>query len=354
MRTGRLVVASVVLAWGAMGFARDARAEAPPVRYLAVAEQLGLPASSAPAAPLVDAPLRLPAAAEAAAPLSATVDRSDTPGSAAPSSASEPLLLSMNMAAPATEPSFSRPTEPYYRGGRGLITLQGMSGMFLNPTSGTLNQGQLTIQYCVFFNDYSTDVIGHGLMVDYGITDWLNVGLFGTLADVPGRDLFESPYLGAGGPFARLRLLKEKGWIPELSVGGIYTDGGAIGDLFAKKEVFVAGSKSWEIDRDGYLKSVRLHLGYRYLSRTEAPVPQDESYVYGGVEVELPYSFFLIGELSSSNLNQRGDEDLPYAVGIQWKPNNVLGISIAHMNPSGTQPALKEGFWFGIGLNFQL
>jgi hypothetical protein len=60
MRTGRLVVASVVLAWGAMGFARDARAEAPPVRYLAVTEQVGLPESSAPAAPLVDAPLRLP------------------------------------------------------------------------------------------------------------------------------------------------------------------------------------------------------------------------------------------------------------------------------------------------------
>jgi len=265
-------------------------------------------------------------------------------------------MLSMDRAAaaPATEPSFSRSHEPYYRGGRGLITLQGMSGMFLNPTSGTLNQGQLTIQYCIFFNDYSTDVIGHGVMVDYGVTDWLDVGLFGTLADVPGRDFFEDPLLGAGGPFARVRLLKEKGWIPELSVGGIYTDGGAEGDLFAKKEVFVAGSKSWEIDRDGYLKSVRLHAGFRYLSRTEAPVAQDESYAYGGVEVELPYSIFLIGELSSSNLNQRGTEDLPYAIGIQWKPTAVLGISIAHMNPSGSQPALKEGFWFGIGLNFQL
>jgi hypothetical protein len=351
MRTGRVLV-SLVLACGGIGFARAARGEGPPVKYLGVAEQLGLPETSPSAAPLAE-PLWLSPAAETAAPVTHAESRGDTTETAR-TAGSEPLMLSMNLAAAATEPSFSRPTEPYYRGGRGLITLQGMSGMFLNPTSGTLNQGQLTIQYCIFFNDYSTDVIGHGLMVDYGVTDWLDVGLFGTLADVPGRDLFESPYLGAGGPFARVRLLKEKGWIPELSVGGIYTDGGALGDLFAKKEVFVAGSKSWEIDRDGYLKSVRLHLGYRYLSRTEAPIPQDESYVYGGVEVELPYSFFLIGELSSSNLNERGDQDLPYAVGIQWKPNNVLGISIAHMNPSGTQPALKEGFWFGIGLNFQL
>jgi hypothetical protein len=351
MRTGRVVLASVVLAWGAMGFARDARAEAPPVRYIGVAEQLGLPEKAAPAAALVDAPLRLAAPAEPPAPGSDAGEGSATPDPRA--AADEPLMLSMNLA-PATEPSFGRSREPYYRGGRGLITLQGMSGMFLNPTSGTLNQGQLTIQYCIFFNDYSTDVIGHGLMIDYGITDWLNIGAFGTLADVPGRDLFESPYLGAGGPFVRVRLLKEKGWIPELSVGGIYTDGGALGDLFAKKEAFVAGSKSWEIDRDGWLKSVRLHAGFRYLSRTEAPIPQDESYAYGGVEVELPYSIFVIGELSSSNLNQRGTEDLPYAIGIQWKPTSVIGISVAHMNPSGSQPALKEGFWFGIGLNFQL
>src|SRR5436190_9287142 len=95
-------------------------------------------------------------------------------------------------AEPATQPGddihVARSAGPVYRGGRGLITLDGMTGMFLNPTSGTLNQGQLTIQYCVFFNDYSTDVIGHGLLVDYGITDWFNIGVFGTAADLPGRN----------------------------------------------------------------------------------------------------------------------------------------------------------------------
>src|SRR4051794_30387757 len=318
MRTGRVVV-SLVLACGGVGFGQSARAEAPPVPYLHVAEQLGLPeASAAPAAPLFTAPLALSASAEAAAPASAGAGGSSTNVAGSPAR-SEPLMLSMDMAAaaPATEPSFSRSHEPYYRGGRGLITLQGMTGMFLNPTSGTLNQGQFTAQYCVFFNDYSTDVIGHGMLLDYGITDWLNVGVFGTAADLPGRNLFTDPIVGAGGPFARVRLLKDQGWVPEVSIGGMYTDGGAEGDLFAKKEAVLMASKLFPIDEDGTLRSLRLHLGARYLSRTEAPIPQDESYVYGGLELELPYSFYIIGELSSSNLNQRGDEDLPYAVGIQ-------------------------------------
>src|SRR5688572_26767682 len=39
--------------------------------------------------------------------------------------------------------------EEGYEGGRGLITLEGISGMFLNPTSGTLPARSLTAQYCV-------------------------------------------------------------------------------------------------------------------------------------------------------------------------------------------------------------
>src|SRR4051812_29844362 len=54
---------------------------------------------------------------------------------------------------------------------RGLITQQGMSGMFINPTSGTLAQGQLTLQYCVLFEDYTTtNLMAHNVMLDSGIT----------------------------------------------------------------------------------------------------------------------------------------------------------------------------------------
>ena len=284
---------------------------------------------------------RADAAPQAAEPNRVSPPAAQPDTGAAPA-AGQPLFLAEGLDSP-----------PGYRGGRGLITLQGMSGMFLNPTSGTLDQGQLTLQYCLFMNDYDTDIVGHGLMVDYGVTDWLNIGAFGTAADLPNQDLglFDNP-VAAGGPFVRARLVKEQGWVPELSVGGIYTDGDSDGDIFSKAEAFVAASKGFEIDEDGVLRSVRFHLGYRYASRTEAPGFPDESFVYGGVEVELPYGFYIVGELSSNNLNERGSEDLPYAVGVQWKPTGVVGISVAHMNPSVL--GLSEGFWFGIGLNFKL
>ena len=245
------------------------------------------------------------------------------------------------------------PAGDNYRGGRGLITLQGMTGMFLNPTSGTIDQGQLTIQYCVLFNDYSTDLVGHGLMIDYGVTDWLNVGGFGTIADPEGVDVFDSEPIVAGGPFVRARLVKEQDetWVPELSVGAIYLDGPKNGDApFYKAEGFVAASKGFDIDPDGFLREVRGHLGARGLLRDEAPAPaDDEAYLYGGLELYLPYAISLIGEVSTANVVEDADDNIPYAFGVQWKPNGVLGLSAAHMNPGG---GFDKSFWFGVGLNF--
>jgi len=255
-----------------------------------------------------------------------------------------------------------------YKGGRGTITIQGMSGMFMNPTSGTLNQGELTIQYCLFINTYDHgDIVGHGLMTAYGVTDWLEVGWFGTLVELgdANRSWTDNP-IAVTGPFARVRLLKESGqWQPELSIGAIWLDGngpsgdGPGGDLIARSEFFIAASKHWVIDPDGYVKNVRAHLGVRYVSRHEAPdLPKgvrmgtDLTTAYGGIELALPYSLYFIAEVGSPDLFSRDqNEAWPYAVGFQWKPNNVLALSIAHMNPEDL--GLRDGFWFGIGLNFK-
>ncbi len=230
-----------------------------------------------------------------------------------------------------------------YRGGRGLVTNSGMSGMFLNQTSGTLNQGQATLMYCLFINEYSFGsdrIIGHGLMFDYGVTDWLNVGVFGNLADVPGhRSWFDDP-VAVAGPFVRLRVLKDHGWMPELSVGGIYLDGSATGDAIAKTEGFIAGSKLFDIDPEGTLRSLRVHLGTRYDCFTEAG-GGNAAFVYGGLELELPYSLYLIGELQTNTLYESAFDDMAYGIGFQWKPNSVLGLSVAHVNPGG---GLSDGF----------
>ena len=143
MRPNRLTVACVLASglsvW--LGASPRAGAEAPSSQSQ-VMEQLGLAPASKP---------------EPANPPAGSIQLA------------HPLFLANGVS---TQPTFtfSKPG-PVYRGGRGLITLQGMAGMFLNPTSGTLNQGQFTAQYCVFFDQYSTNTIGQGLMLDYGVTD---------------------------------------------------------------------------------------------------------------------------------------------------------------------------------------
>jgi hypothetical protein len=277
---------------------------------------------------------------------------------APPFTLSDPKLMADGVP---RRPAANAAGEPY-RGGRGLITLQGMSGMFLNPTSGTLNQGQLTAQYCLYIDRFDlNNVVGHGLMVSYGVTDWLELGGFGTVAEINGVDrrIFDDP-IAVGGPIARVRLLKQEGWMPELSVGGMYVDGSSKGDLLYRAEGFVAASELMPLDTFGTFRSLRFHEGVRYVGRSERPkgIPKqllgggDFCLVYGGVELELPYNLYLIGELSSNNLLQKGGVHTPWSAGVQWKPSGVLGISVAYMTPEFL--GLRQGFWFGIGLNFKV
>lgn len=255
--------------------------------------------------------------------------------------------------------------EAPYVGGRGMVTMDGMSGMFIDPTSGTLPQGSFTVQYCLYINNLygnhfndNNHVVGHGIMADYGVTDWLDVGLFGEVALVPGLDTrwFDNA-AAIGGPFARIRLIKEQGWIPEVSIGGEYFDGTRLGEqLLAKREAFIAASKGFDLDPDGFFRSMRFHVGYRYLSRPQAsgPFGGDREYVYGGGELGLPYSIYAIGEISSNTfVHTINNSNLPWAAGFQWRPSSVLGISIAYLDPEDHQLGLLRGLWFGFGFKFK-
>src|SRR5215204_4899285 len=59
--------------------------------------------------------------------------------------------------------------EAPYEAGRGLLTLEGPTGMFINPTSATLPQGAYTAQYCTLFPNTDDEIVGHGWMASYGI-----------------------------------------------------------------------------------------------------------------------------------------------------------------------------------------
>ena len=70
-------------------------------------------------------------------------------------------------------------------GGHGNITVEGPTGLFLNPTSGILAEGELIVQYCaaILEDAENNNFIGHNAILSYGVTDWLELGGFGVSVD---------------------------------------------------------------------------------------------------------------------------------------------------------------------------
>ncbi len=229
---------------------------------------------------------------------------------------------------------------PDYNPGRGLITLEGVTGMFLNPTSGTMPQGTFTAQYCIAILKQNDDEeYQHTAMFGYGVTDWLEVGGFFRISELDNSD----HSLGAGGPYVRVRLLKDEEIIPELSVGFISRNGN---DALYKQTLFVAASKRIPIDEDGFLRGVRVHLGFRQIWQDEDVNEKDGSIVYVGGEIDLPLDLHIVSEVSSR-------DDLfnhhPWSIGVQWRPNNRFGLSFAGVQ-SGNDDRLS--LYIGVGVDF--
>ncbi len=227
------------------------------------------------------------------------------------------------------------PTESYgdYEGGRGLITTEGPSGMFINPTSGTMPAHAATLQYCFLLptNDFS-EVMGHGAMLAYGVTDFFEVGAVGNYIDFDGGD---DP--SAVGPLARLRLLKDEAFLPQVSVGyyGKFGD-----DALDQQTIFLAAYKRIPIgDESGPVKAIGIHGGVR--ETWDTPENDETFRVYGGVEVQLPLRFYLVGEVSSDD----NAAETPYAYGIQWRLGGI-NISTAGIQNGNLQ---EDAFYFGIG-----
>ncbi len=232
------------------------------------------------------------------------------------------------------------PSGSEYIGGRGLITLEGVTGMFLNPTSGTLDEGKFTVQYCavVTYKDGDNEV-QHTAMASYGLTDWLEVGLFGRITDLANSD----SDLGAGGPLARVRLLKDQDWIPELSVGAMLREGHG---RLTKRTVFLAASKRFEVDDEGFLRSIRVHAGVRQIWQDSEFNNPRGTIGYVGGELELPHQLFVVGEVSTrSNLVDK----TPYSFGIQWRPQEHFGLSIAAAQAGASEDL---AVYAGIGISF--
>ena len=239
-------------------------------------------------------------------------------------------------------PVFFANNDNSYLGGRGLITEEGPTGMFLNPTSGTMAQGNVTAQYCaiVFQNVAQASVAGHQSLLAYGITDWLEIGANVLLIDAN----FSQTALN-GGPFVRVRLFKDEQWWPEVSAGGFLREGNV---LFQRRTAFLAASKVLGL-YNKFVPAVRFHGGFRQVwEQRQFAGGQSESgqIVYGGAELKLPKHLWLVGEVSNKdNITPR----VPYAFGIQLRHPEGYGFTAA-----AVQNGLADhlGFYIGIGINF--
>src|SRR5438477_8686827 len=211
---------------------------------------------------------------------------------------------------------------PTTRSSRGLITLEGPSGMFIDPTSATLPQGTFVLNYCVFVPTLPEGVslVGHGILLSYGIRDWLEIGFIGDLLDLSvdqhtatvgqgeGRRTIivgatENTYV-IGGPEARIRLLRDRSdkWWPEVSIGTYFHLGTPSGPLGALNgyNAFVAASKTVPICEHGLVKTITFQGGFRTQWLTDDAVDESTSERgYGGLEVQLPCHFYAIGEIIS-------------------------------------------------------
>ncbi len=228
-----------------------------------------------------------------------------------------------------------------YEGGRGLITLEGPTGLFINPTSGTLPENAYTVQYCVFFPENKTDVVGHGAFAGYGVTDDLEVGATGTYLDID-----KASSLSGGGPFARYRMTKQDGNMPQTSVGAYSRFGD---DALEKVGLFLAGYKRIPLSDECPVESIGLHAGVRHLWLDDKSNADDTSLAgYAGAELQFPLRIYAVGEITTkdSDLNK----DVPYAFGLQWRAAGIA-MSIAGIQNGNTEDV---SFYYGIGFAHSL
>ena len=229
------------------------------------------------------------------------------------------------------------PAPGIYEGGRGLITTEGPSGMFINPTSGTMPAHAATLQYCFLLptNDFS-EVMGHGALLAYGVTDFLEIGAIGNYIDFDRGD-----DVSAAGPMARLRLMQDTAYLPEVSIGyyGKFGD-----DAVEQQAAFLALYKRIPIGNEsGFVRSFGIHGGVRNV--WDNPDDDETFRAYGGLEMQLPLRLYLVGEVSTDD----NAITTPYAYGVQWRLGGI-NISVAGVQNGNLA---DDAFYFGVGSALQ-
>lgn len=220
----------------------------------------------------------------------------------------------------------------------GLITVEGATGMFLNPTSGTPKAGTFKTQVCGTTLPREGGNVGvYQLMSSYAVTDYLELGAQWVDASPDSNTHFD-----VVGPQGRLRLMQEEKILPEVSVGGLLKEGS---DQITQRTAFVAASKFMDIDQEGLLKRIGLHAGFKYLWLDSDFNESNGAVGYTGAELALPKNLFLVGEVS---LKDDVYDKTPYSFGLQMRHPSGFGFSLAGIQ-SGFES--RTAAYIGVGIN---
>jgi len=247
---------------------------------------------------------------------------------------------------PAADPA----PAPRARVDHGNITTEGISGMFLNPTTATLDQGELAVQYCAAIVDPAKTKIdnaaAHNANATVGVTDWLEVGGYALIVDPPSSGVPDIDTKKAGGPLFRVRLLEEIDWRPEVSFGGMFSFGD---DALSNQTLWMGVSKRFAADLDFPL-AFRPQIGFRQLWQDENALGGNAPsgmVGYLGGELELPKHIYLVSEVSTDGGNLYSKT--PYSFGAQVRHPDGVGFSIAGIQRGDFR---NLGILIGIGVNF--
>lgn len=214
----------------------------------------------------------------------------------------------------------------------GNITLEVPTGQFINPTAEMLPPKTFTVQGCWLNQDLAAgDLNGYAIFASYTFPTMTEVGISLHYVDPPLGGTKSAP-----GAFIRQLLLAEGEMRPALAIGATIRES----DDISRRSVFLSASKTVTPKEAAY--PVHVHLGGKWVRNNS----DDDATVYGGVDVDLTKDLKLGAEVTAKT---KFDTKVPFAVGIQYRFMNRLGVTLAAVNAGG---AKNPGVYFGIGFPF--
>jgi len=214
----------------------------------------------------------------------------------------------------------------------GNITVMGPTGMFLNPVAEVQGKNSILSQACWLNQKVANGrVNGAQGIVSYTAPSNTEIAGMVLVLNPPEGDDIVAP-----GAYVRQLIIERKDWRPAVAAGGMFLESDDI-----QNQTAFAAVRQPLTPEDASIP-VFLNVGMKWTFVRD----ENDGTIYGGVEVQLNDTLSIVAETSGKT---DFDEKTPYAAGVQYKPFEHLGLSLAAINAGGAEDV---GFYFGIGYAF--